>query len=173
MDRLRGIFEDMGLADVETFIASGNVIFRAAPRSVKALEARIEAGLREALGFEVETMLRSDAELAEVEGRSPFREAPGSPLYVGFLKEAPAEGADARLAALSSATDELRVDGRELYWLAHKSIADSPITAARLERALGKPATLTVRNITTVRKLVAKYPAAAGGRALRPARGPS
>lgn len=47
MDRLREIFESLGLGDVETFIASGNVIFRSRSTKPQALEKKIERSLRQ------------------------------------------------------------------------------------------------------------------------------
>src|SRR6266545_8120025 len=58
MEELRRQFERLGLSNVETFIASGNVLFDAKSSSVSALEHKIEAGLRTALGYEVATMVR-------------------------------------------------------------------------------------------------------------------
>jgi Uncharacterized protein conserved in bacteria len=88
MDRLRQIFESIGLASVETFIASGNVIFESRA-GAPTLERKIETALRETLGYEVRTFLRSAAELLEVSRYRPFPEAQlgaeGSSLYVSFL----------------------------------------------------------------------------------------
>ena len=53
MDRLRQIFESLGFSGVETFIASGNVVFETSSNNVKTLERKIENALREALGYEV------------------------------------------------------------------------------------------------------------------------
>ncbi len=50
MDYLRMLFEALGFSNVETFIASGNVIFDSKATSAKALEKRIEHCLAEALG---------------------------------------------------------------------------------------------------------------------------
>ena len=54
MDRLRALFAELGLANVATFIASGNVLFDA-DGAAEALETRIEAHLQDALGYEVAT----------------------------------------------------------------------------------------------------------------------
>ena len=53
MDHLRNLFESMGFANVETFIASGNVIFDSKTKSTAALEMEIENQLQAALGYEV------------------------------------------------------------------------------------------------------------------------
>jgi uncharacterized protein (DUF1697 family) len=157
MDRLRGAFEALGFADVETFIASGNVLFTAASKSAAALEKRIAAHLRDLLGYEVGTFVRSDAEIARIAAHEPFGAATAQPfhaIYVGFLPAAPSAAAKRALAALCSTDDEFHVVDRELYWLARKPTSESAITGALLERTLGMASTL--RNVTTVRKLAAK-----------------
>lgn len=160
MDRLRAIFQDAGFTDVETFIASGNVIFTAPAQEGRALERRIEGVLREALGFEVETFVRTPAELDAVAKYRPFGdEGDEHTVYVNFLYDAlPADAAE-RLAALRTEVDEFHVHGREFYWLARKKVSESLVTGPMMSKAIGKVPS-TNRNVTTVRKLAAKYPAA-------------
>ena len=157
MDALRAIVAELGYAEVETFIASGNVIFRAGRTTPAALEAELEAHLRASLGYEVETFVRTDAELAEIAAFDPFPDSgPVHSVSVGFLKVAPtAEGRD-RVHAAGNENEELLVHGREVYWLARVPVMDSTIWKGGVDRALGGPTTF--RNVTTVRKLVAKYP---------------
>jgi len=158
MDRLRRAFEALKLERVETFIASGNVIFES--RSAAAsLERRIEAHLREALGYEVATFVRTDAEVAAVAEYRPFPAAAlagAAALYVAFLASPPGPGARRALAGLETAVDALHLNGREVYWLCRKRQSESKLTNAVIERRLERSSTL--RNITTVRKLTAKYP---------------
>ena len=72
MDILRQHFESLGFSRVETFIASGNVIFESPAKNAKSLETTIEAKLREALGYEVAAFLRTDAELGKSRTISRF-----------------------------------------------------------------------------------------------------
>ncbi len=159
MQRLRELFEEMGFANVATFIASGNVIFDAPPGDTSALEERIGAGLKEALGYEVATFVRTPAQVAQIARSTPFGAGEGPPegstLYIGFLADAPPPEATERLAALANETDSFHVDGKEVYWLCHKTISQSQFSGSRLERTLAMPATL--RNVTTVRRLAAQY----------------
>jgi len=161
MDRLRELLAAMGLDDVETFIASGNVIFNSASKAPRALEQRIEGQLRQALGYEVATFIRSAPELAAVAAYRPFGASEvvpvGHALSVGFLKSAPSEDARQKLLGLRTATDDFDAHGREVYWACRTRISESAISGALLERALG--AAMTMRNVTTVRKLAAKYAA--------------
>ncbi|MEO8033782.1 MAG: DUF1697 domain-containing protein [Acidobacteriota bacterium] len=158
MDRLRELFESLELASVETFIASGNVIFDSRAGAA-ALEPKIEATLRTALGYEVRTFLRTAQELAAVAGYRPFPDAqldtPGSSLYIAFLPAIPDEASRNKLLALRNDIDDLHLYGRELYWWCRGRMLDSTLTGARLEKTVGMA--MTARNVTTVRKLAAKY----------------
>jgi len=88
MDALRRHFASLGFDDVETFIASGNVIFQSRSTAAAALERRIEACLEERLGYEVKTFLRTDAEvtaIAAYRAFEPARVASAGSFNVGFL----------------------------------------------------------------------------------------
>jgi uncharacterized protein (DUF1697 family) len=159
MEDLRRHFADLGVANVATFIASGNVIFDTPETDAAALERRIERHLRDALGYAVATFLRTPAELAAVAQYQPFPdvvpEGEGG-LFVSFLPMPPGEQGRHKVAALCAPTDDFAIHERELYWLCRTRISDSRVSGALLEKTLGLPATL--RNVTTVRKLAAKYP---------------
>jgi uncharacterized protein (DUF1697 family) len=158
MDRLREIFEGLGLSSVETFIASGNVIFESRA-SAATLEKKIEAALKQALGYEVTTFLRSTGELAAIAAYRPFPQAKldaaGSSLYISMLKSNPSDEARKKTEGLRNDNDDFHVGGRELYWWCKGKLTDSTQTGARIEKTLGMPA--TARNVTTIRKLAEKY----------------
>ena len=155
MDRLREIFESLKLENVETFIASGNVIFDG-NRAQPALEKKIAAALREALGYEAETFLRTSAAVKAVVDYKPFASATAEDkLYVGFLHALPAAAVQEKLVAFSTNDEQFHFHGHELYWLMRHNFADSKFAGPQLEKLLGVP--LTMRNITTVRKLAGKY----------------
>ena len=156
MDRLRALFEDLSLARVETFIASGNVIFDAPSANIARLESRIEQQLEGALGYAVATYIRPLADLARVATDHPFdtHVSDGHALSIGFLK-APLDAAHcARLKALATGYDEFHMSDRQLYWLCRGRISDSRLLGKVLDRAIEAP--VTFRNVTTVGKLAAK-----------------
>ena len=161
MDRLRELFEALGLSNVETFIASGNVIFDAPAESAKTLEQKIESHLQESLGYEVATFIRSVSELADIASYRPFATSEldheGNSLYIAFLPAPPDGEAHQRLFAFRTDIDDFHVHEREVYWLCRKKSSESAFSSALLEKTIGMPA--TIRNATTVRKLAAKYPA--------------
>jgi uncharacterized protein (DUF1697 family) len=155
MTELKKIFESVGVADVSTFIASGNVIFTS-PKSAKVLEPYIEAALQKALGYTVATMLRTSAEVASIGTREAFPSTAigtGS-IFVGLMQDAPPAAAVKKALSLQTAIDELRVDGREVYWLARKNFSEATISGAAIEKALQTP--VTFRTVNTIRRLVGK-----------------
>jgi len=148
MTDLKRLFETMGFTNVETFIASGNVIFDAK----KASESKIEAALRSALGYEVRTFLRTPTELARI---AALKDEDGT-LYVGFMVDEANAEAKQKVKALCTPLDTLHADGKEVYWLCRaERFSDTKISGAAVEKALGQATTL--RNITTIRKIAAKY----------------
>ena len=156
MDRLKKLFEELGFKKVETFIASGNVIFESGSKNAAALEKKIAAHLEESLGFPAATFIRTDQQLAEILDHEVL-ETPGShSVYIGFLPEPPSKESHAKLMSHHTAMDQFHVNGREVYWLCRTHMSDSPFFRVGIEKALGTKA--TVRNVTTVAKLVEKYP---------------
>lgn len=89
MTGLKACFEDLGLSDVSTYIASGNVLFGAAG-SARVLAGRIERALTAGFRYQASVVLRSAAEMRTVVTRAPkgFGTDPAQYRYdVAFLKE--------------------------------------------------------------------------------------
>ena len=160
MAALRGNFVELGFTNVRTFIASGNVIF-GAPAKPALLERRIEKHLHSALGYEVDTFIRSLDEVrqavADVDSQFAAQLANGSKVYVEFLRALPTAENRQQVIALSNDVDVFSFGERELYWLCHKSMAETTVTGPRLAKALG--GSMTARNITSLRKLIATFEA--------------
>ncbi len=161
MEDLRALFEALGFSKVETFIASGNVIFDSKARDMAALERRIEAHLQESLGYEVKTFVRSDAEIAAIARYQPFKEAlmkSAVALNVAFLAEPlSTQAQQTLLSRFRTEIDDFHVHGREIYWLCRKKQSESEFSNAVLEKALKLRATF--RGMNSIAKLAAKYPA--------------
>jgi uncharacterized protein (DUF1697 family) len=158
MDHLRGIFESMGFSNVKTFIASGNAIFESKSKDAYSLAKMIEKRLKESLGFEVDTFIRSDSELAGIADYKPFP-APKmdsvTALNVAFLSESLDDKSKKLLMALKSDIDDFHIHGREVYWLCLKKQSESNFSNAVLEKTLGRKSTL--RGMNTVKKMAEKY----------------
>jgi len=158
MAALRGHFEKLGFDEVETFINSGNVIFSSAAKDDGALERKIEAHLEKALGYEVKTFLRSEAEVAAIARYKPFDAArieAAPTLYVGFLAAPLDAAAQKLLMAMKTEIDDFHVHGREMYWLCTRKQTESKFSNARFERAL--KISSTFRGLNTIVRLAEKY----------------
>jgi uncharacterized protein (DUF1697 family) len=164
MEALRAIFESMGFGQVETFIASGNVIFETGDEDPRALQGRIEARLQESLGYPVAAFLRTDAEVANIARYKPFDEEKlnsAKALNVAFLAEPLAGEAQKALAGLNTGIDEFRAHGCDVYWLCRKKQSESSFSNAVFERTMKVQSTL--RGLNTLVRLAAKYPASHKG----------
>lgn len=158
MARLAAAFETLGLAPVETFLASGNVVFEARA-AAKTLGPRIEAHLRAELGYEVATFLRTDAEVAQIAAHRAFPAAAVSSAgaHVVGLLAAPLPAAGTRaLMALRSDLDDFVVHGPEVYWLCRARQSQSTFSNQVFETVTGVRATF--RGLNTMVRLAARYP---------------
>ncbi|HLO02611.1 MAG TPA: DUF1697 domain-containing protein [Symbiobacteriaceae bacterium] len=149
MADLKQMFERMGLARVQTYIQSGNVLFQSTEEAAP-LRQRIEAEIQSVFGLTVTVILRTEAALAQVVARCPFAVDEG--LYVSFLAEAPAAAGIEKLMEYPFETEECRVLGEEVYLLYRVRVSDSKVTNSLLEKRLGVPS--TARNWRTISKLL-------------------
>jgi uncharacterized protein (DUF1697 family) len=160
MAELSARFCELGLEAVETFIASGNVIFDCSEENTDILERRIEAHLAQALGYAVPTYIRTRQEIAEIAAYEPFPHRPSiadeDTLSVLFMAAVLPGETEAAVYALRTQMDEFHINKREIYWLCYGKTMESLVDWTRSARRI-LPA-FTARNSTTIRKLAAKYP---------------
>jgi uncharacterized protein (DUF1697 family) len=158
MQALRKVFASIGFSSVETVIASGNVVFDSSESGGHPLEQKIERALRDELGFEVATFLRTVPELTAVVEKQPFQLGDvesDALVFVGFLRTKPTTTVSKALTALNTDNDQVKVRNREVYWLRRERRKDSQLFAVRLAKVLGSETTM--RNMTTVKRIVEKY----------------
>jgi uncharacterized protein (DUF1697 family) len=155
---LRTHFEELGFSDVNTFRASGNVLFAAANEPVDRMAAQIETGLAAALGYEVPVFLRNSSEIRKITALEPFAkplvEASKGKLQVAMLSAKPAAKARKEVLAMATDEDRLAFGARELHWLPSGGILDTALDFKAIEKLLGP---MTTRTIGTVQLLAAKY----------------
>jgi len=156
-EELRAHFEALGCGEVATFRASGNVVFAKDGRSGE-LAAELEAGLAEALGYEVPVFLRSAGQLVAIARREPFTAkqvdaSKGKP-QVALLTRTPTVVAAKKALALATDEDRLAIEDSELHWLPAGGISESDLNWKAVEAALGPT---TVRTKGTIDQIVAKH----------------
>jgi len=159
MDRLREIFVELGLKDVSTFIASGNVLFSTDSDDADGVRVTVEDHLASQLGYEVPTFLRSPAELAATVAFCPPEIATqteeSSSHYVIFLDTSTPDSLRSDLAQMNSEIDHFYFAGTEMHWLIQGKLTESPLFDSGLDQATRGVRT-TMRNMNTLRRIAAK-----------------
>lgn len=157
-EELRAPFEAMGLEEVATFRASGNVIFATPKREAEGkLATRVEAELDERLGYDVPVFLRSEGELAAIAAQKPFPaakvEKSKGKLQISLLKKKPSAAAKKKVLALATDEDLLAISERELYWLPSGGLIESDLDLKAIEKLIGAD---TRRTMGTIEQIAAK-----------------
>jgi uncharacterized protein (DUF1697 family) len=155
MEALRALYASLELRDPETYVQSGNVIFKTGEQDLAVLASRVEKGIERTFGFHSDVLVRTLSELREVVAMNPFAQRRGidpAKLLVTFLASAPGAEVRDRLLALNRGPEELRIDGRELYVYFPNGMARPKLSWAAVQRTLETPA--TGRNWNSVRKML-------------------
>jgi uncharacterized protein (DUF1697 family) len=155
MEALRALYESLGLLDAQTYIQSGNVVFRTKERDFALLAKRIGNGIERSFGFRPDVIVRTSAELRDVIARNPFATRPGidpGKLLVTFLSGDPDADARDKVLKIKVDPEELRLMGRELYIHYPNGMGRTKLPAALIERTLKTSG--TGRNWNTVTKLL-------------------
>jgi uncharacterized protein (DUF1697 family) len=158
METLRKLCESFGLSGVETFIASGNLIFQSTGQEAATLERTIASGLQRALGYEVATFIRSEHELAQIAAYRAFPQPQldaAAAFNIAFLSGPLEDMSIRKLMGLTSAIVSFVSHGCEVYWLCLKRQSESSFSNAVLEKTLGVKSTL--RGANTIQKMAARY----------------
>jgi uncharacterized protein (DUF1697 family) len=154
MDWLRASCEELGLADVQTYLQSGNIVFsspRAASRLIAVLKEKIDANTLRP----VPIVLRSAAEMAAVVAANPFLKQRGidvEKLHVTFLGETPGKPDSGRLDQLAGERDQYRLARREIYLYCPINYGETQLSNTAIEKVLA--VTATTRNWKTVTTLL-------------------
>jgi uncharacterized protein (DUF1697 family) len=153
---LRRVFEECGLDEVRTVIASGNVLFCSPDRSRVALEARLEAALADHLGAPCATIIRSRGQIARVLSSGVFaglEDEASSRFNVTFLKRRPSAGTPT--PQVGPGAEVLEVRGQEVFSVVDTGASKTPDLMAVVERTYGKE--VTTRTWKTVGRIAAAF----------------
>jgi uncharacterized protein (DUF1697 family) len=163
MEALRTLCGGLGLRDVQTYIQSGNLVFRADTGDPETLARKIEDGIHRKYGFRPDVIVRTTSELRKVIANNPFAGRPEvapNRLLVVFMASAPARQAREQVLAIPCEPEELHIKGRELYIYYPNGMARPKIPMARIEKLLATSS--TGRNWNTVNKLLSMAAALEG-----------
>jgi uncharacterized protein (DUF1697 family) len=154
MEELRALCQTLKLRDPQTYVQSGNVLFRTDEKDPIRLAKRIENAIEKKFGFHADVVLRTPAELKAIIARSPFttrKDLEPAKLHVTFLACDLAKDKCDQILRIKAGAEELKLGKRELYIYYPDGMGKSKLTPL-LDRTLEK--TGTFRNWNTVTKLL-------------------
>ena len=112
MSELKAMCVAEGFAGVQTYIASGNVVFRA-DRSESEVKASLERQLRAYAGKPVGVVVRTAKDMADVLENNPFPDTPPNWTVAVFLDAPPP--ADTLESIKGRGDEQVRLGKREIY----------------------------------------------------------
>ncbi|MFO1183726.1 MAG: DUF1697 domain-containing protein [Bauldia sp.] len=151
MVEVRAAFAAMGLAEVRTVLASGNVLFDAGGQAEKRLAKAIEEQLAAQFGWPIGVIVRPVAELEQLAARNPFgriAESAETKLYVTFLGKPTGVDLKVPYRGKDNAFRIVKVGPREVC-----SVGSFAAASPFLEKTFGTE--ITTRNWNTVFKILA------------------
>ncbi|MFO1183222.1 MAG: DUF1697 domain-containing protein [Bauldia sp.] len=156
MADLRAALERSGLAEVETHIQSGNVMFSAPGGDAAGLAKRVDAALAEAFAYEARSVVLSDEEIGAVIAEAPrgFGTAPDEYRYdVVFCRPPLTAVAAAREIVAKPGVDQVTAGRHALYFVRLRAAQ----TRSSLPKIMALPIyqQMTIRNWATTAKLAA------------------
>jgi uncharacterized protein (DUF1697 family) len=143
MTDLKAMCGKLGFTNVQTYIASGNVIFESR-KSEGSVKKALEAALAKYAGKPVGAMVRTPTELAKVVEGNPFPGKPTKWTVAVFLDAPPPKDTLSTLRGVNG--EEVRLGKREIYVHYGNGMARSKL---RIPAAVAG----TARNMNTIAKL--------------------
>ena len=155
MDALKSLCVSLKLKDPQTYVQSGNVIFKTDEKDLPKLTKRIQDAIDKKIGFRPGVILCTAAELRDVVARNPFAKRSGiepGKLLVTFLAAGPGKEAREQALAINTDPEELHIIGREAYIYFLNGQGRSKLPWPKIERALQTSG--TGRNWNSVTKIL-------------------
>ncbi len=156
MADMKKMLEKMGLENVKTLLASGNVVFDAPATNIATMAQKIEAQFEKTFGFDSHIIMRTSEEIQKLVDSAPFKKIPvtkDTRLYVTFFSEKPVSKIKIPYVSPNKDFTILKVSDTELCsFLQLTPTRDSTKVMNIIEKEFGK--NVTTRNWNTVEKLL-------------------
>ncbi len=156
MAELKKVLEKIGLKNVKTLLASGNVVFEADSDKIDELQSLISSAIEKAFKFPVPVLLRSFTDIQKIIALDPFKNitvTPQTRLYVTFLTKKVQDKASSNFVSKDKSFKIHSKTKSEVFSVLDLSITGTPEAMSALEKEFGKE--VTTRNWNTILKLAA------------------
>lgn len=154
MADLKELMKTLGYQNIQTYIQSGNLIFKADDKHQnKEIAHEIESAVLRKFDFEVPVIVLSAEEIENAVAKNPFYKADAdiNKLHLTFLNEVPNKEKLEQAETLDYAPDQFKIIGQNAFIFCEGSYHKSKLTNDFFEKKLKVKA--TTRNWKTVLKL--------------------
>lgn len=149
------MFEDLGFTEVETYIQSGNVVFRSDHTDRTGLISLIKEKIIKIFRFEVEVIIVTKEELINIRDNNPFLKDSSKDIdkfYITFISAKPTDERIENLKSFDYSPEEYILDDTIIYFYAANGYGRAKMNNNFFESKLKVFA--TTRNWKTVNELV-------------------
>ena len=153
MVELKSLYEKLKFKEVQTFIQSGNVIFKSS-KSETTIIKTIYDGLKKEWNYDVTIILKTPTELKNIIAKNPFlkgHDVNVKNLYFTFLESTPDKTLLTAIKDFTSNNDEFVIKGKEVYVLCPDGYGTTKLHNNFFERKLKVGA--TTRNWNSLNKM--------------------
>ncbi|NMH87266.1 DUF1697 domain-containing protein [Flavivirga algicola] len=152
MAELRELLTNSGLEEVQTYIQSGNVIFKSTEKDSQKLELKIHKAIKTHFGFEVPILIKTPEDLQKVFDDCPFPEEKKINSYFTLLYAIPDKDLIAEASKMSYSNEEFVITDTCIYFYCSMGYGKAKYNNNFFERKL--KTTSTARNYKTMVKLL-------------------
>ncbi|AZO23781.1 DUF1697 domain-containing protein [Mesorhizobium sp. M1E.F.Ca.ET.045.02.1.1] len=153
MSDLKAMAEGLGLKNVRTLVATGNLVFEARATRISNLEQRLETAFEQSFGRHVDIIVRSAEDWLELAAGNPFpveSADTGDQVAVRVMRVPVAEDAISALRACAAEDEKVFLIGGDIWIVFSRERPSSRLLAAASHKRMGIG---TSRNWNTVRRL--------------------
>jgi len=151
MADLKSLYESLGLANVQTYVQSGNVVFDSGEQNLEKLKESIESQIESAYGFSVPVLIRTGNDFRHLIGSRHFRKERSknpSKVMVTFMYDSPDQSKLGELSIPENETCEFVIADHEIFLFCPDGYGQSKLSNNFFEKKLDIVA--TTRNWKTV-----------------------
>ena len=156
MDALRLMYAALGFSDIQSYIQSGNVIFRSESTESKILEKTITNKILQTFNSNIPVWVLTAVELKTALENNPFvKDTTKDPsfIHLTFLSETPNDSLIKQIPSEKFLPDKFSVSGKTIYLYCPNGYGNTKLSNAFFESKLKLKA--TSRNLRTANELLA------------------
>ena len=156
MDSVHQLYAGLNYTNVQTYIQSGNVIFRSAVSDTRLIEKTITEKILQLQGFKVPVLVLTLEELKNALENNPFMKDPAKDnafMHLTFLSDIPDIYLTEKIPKENYLPDEFFISGKTIYLYCPNGYGNTKLSNTFFESKF--KLTATTRNLRTAKELMA------------------